>query len=170
MKKINDYLWQLEKEGNMNVPVSVYANSAIMENMKRDRTLKQASNAACLPNIVKSMLVMPDGHEGYGFPIGGVAAFDANDGILSPGSIGFDIGCGVRLIKTNITAQELKPKLNALMDAMFRNVPSGVGSKMQLGFTQKQLEKSFLPSICCSMWTSSCITSRYTHLLSAVFM
>ncbi len=139
MEKINNYLWELGKEGDMKVPVRVYANSAIMENMKKDRTLRQAANAACLPSIVKNMLVMPDGHEGYGFPIGGVAAFDADDGILSPGSIGFDIGCGVRLIKTNITEKELKPKIKTLMDAMFRNVPSGVGSKMQLGFTHKDL-------------------------------
>ncbi len=140
MKKINEFLWEIEKEGEMNVPVRIYANNAIIENMKKDRTLKQAINAASLPHIAKNMLVMSDGHEGYGFPIGGVAAFGADDGVLSPGSIGFDIGCGVRLIKTNINEKELRPKINALMDALFRNVPSGVGSKMKLGFTSKEME------------------------------
>lgn len=141
MKQINEYLWELPMEGAMKAPVKIYANQALMENMKRDRTFKQAVNAASLPSIVKSMLVMPDGHEGYGFPIGGVVAFDADEGIISPGAIGFDIGCGVRLIRTNITDKELRPRLSALMDAMFKNVPSGVGSKMQLGFTERQLEK-----------------------------
>ncbi|HUC39097.1 MAG TPA: RtcB family protein [Candidatus Acidoferrum sp.] len=142
MKKVNDYLWELEKDSSsgMNVPVHVYANSRLIENMQKDRTLKQASNAAKLPSIVKHMLVMPDGHEGYGSPIGGVAAFDAENGIISPSFIGFDIGCGVRLIKTNITEKELKPKLGALMDSLFKNVPSGVGSKMSIGMTQKDVE------------------------------
>ncbi len=143
INKINDFVWEVEKKESlgMNVPIRLYANAAIKNSIGKDRTLDQALNATKLPSIVKNMLLMPDAHEGYSFPIGGVAAFDANKGILSPGSIGFDIGCGVRLIKTNITGKELKPKLNALMDAMFRNVPSGVGSKMKLGFTPKQLER-----------------------------
>ena len=147
MERINDYLWELPKEGDMGVPVRIYANSHIMENMKRDRTLKQASNAARLPSIVKNMLVMPDGHEGYGSPIGGVAAFDANDGIISPGFVGFDINCGIRVIKTNLTEKEVRPLLNNLMDAMFRNVPSGVGSESNLGFTKKDLDRIALEGV-----------------------
>ena len=141
-KKINDFLWEVEKEENpsMNVPIHIYANEKIMQTMGKDRTLKQAMNAASLPSIVKHMLVMPDGHEGYGFPVGGVAAFPADDGIISPGSVGYDINCGVRLIKTNLTFEEIKPKLSMLMDTLMKNVPSGVGSKINLGFTQKDLE------------------------------
>ncbi len=139
MKQLSEFIWEIEKDSasGMNVPVRIYANKAIMENMKKDRTLKQATNAACLPSIVKNMLVMSDGHEGYGSPIGGVAAFSD---IISPSFIGFDIGCGVRLIKTNITEKELRPKLQHLMDSLFKNVPSGVGSKMKHGLTQKDLE------------------------------
>jgi tRNA-splicing ligase RtcB (3'-phosphate/5'-hydroxy nucleic acid ligase) len=143
MKKINDFLWEIEKDENqgMNVPIHVYANEKIMQTMGKDRTLKQATNAASLPTIVKHMLVMPDGHEGYGFPVGGVAAFPADGGIISPGSVGYDINCGVRLIKTNLTVKEIEPKLSHLMDVLMKNVPSGVGSKINLGFTQRDLER-----------------------------
>ncbi len=140
-RKINEFTWEIEKEGGMNAPVRVFANTSIMQNMERDRTLKQATNAASLPTIVKHMLVMPDGHEGYGFPVGGVAAFPADGGIISPGAVGFDINCGVRLIKTNITVKELKPKLSQLMDALMKNVPGGVGSKINMGFTPKDIER-----------------------------
>lgn len=143
IKKLNDFLWEVGKEENpeMNVPIHIYGNEKIVNTLSKDRTLKQAMNASCLPSIVKHMLVMPDGHEGYGFPVGGVAAFDAETGIISPGSVGYDINCGVRLIKTNLTVQQLKPKLSALMDQLVKNVPSGVGSKINLGFTPKDLEK-----------------------------
>jgi RNA-splicing ligase RtcB len=283
-KKINDFLWEVGKEENsaMNVPIHIYANEKIMQTMGKDRTVRQAANAASLPSIVKHMLVMPDGHEGYGFPVGGVAAFNAEDGIISPGAVGYDINClhpdteilssfgnsvkiknidkkfntisfdyksdsiittqpllflkkkqkgtilrintksgkeisvtkdhpiltkngmilskylnvgsttvatnfedlksglfydtieeieeisyngyvydltindpnhnfiangivvsncGVRLIKTNLSVKEVRPKLSKLMDALMKNVPSGVGSKINLQFTQKDLEK-----------------------------
>ena len=142
IEKKSDFLWEINREENgLNVPVNIYANEAIMANMQRDRTLKQAMNAAKLPGIVKHMLVMPDGHEGYGFPVGGVAAFDAENGIVSPGAIGFDINCGIRLIKTNMSFEEVKPHLSGLMDSLFKDVPSGVGSKVNLGFTPSDLEK-----------------------------
>ncbi|MGC8622898.1 MAG: RtcB family protein [Candidatus Micrarchaeia archaeon] len=141
IKKVHDFLWEVEKEGDMNVPVHLYASEIIAENMQRDRTLQQAINAAKLPSIVKHMLVMPDGHEGYGFPVGGVAAFDAENGIISPGAIGFDINCGMRLIKTNLTMEDIKPRLGELMDKLFANVPSGVGSKVNMNFTQNDLER-----------------------------
>jgi tRNA-splicing ligase RtcB len=143
MKKINDFLWEIERDESigMNVPVHIYANEKIANAMQKDRTLRQATNAASLPSIVKHMLVMPDGHEGYGFPVGGVAAFPAEDGIISPGSVGYDVNCGVRLIKTNLTVSELKPKLSTLMDTLMKNVPSGVGSEINLKFTQNDLEK-----------------------------
>ncbi len=143
MKKLSDFVWELEQDKSigMRVPVRIYANKRIVEQMQNDRTLKQATNAAMLPGIVKNMLVMPDGHEGYGSPIGGVSAFDVNDGIVSPGFCGFDINCGIRVIKTNLTEMELRPKFPKLMDALFKNVPSGVGSTMKLGFSQRDLER-----------------------------
>jgi len=143
LKKVNDYLWEVSKEEDpkMNVPVHVYANQRIADTISKDRTLRQAVNAAALPSIVKKMLVMPDGHEGYGFPVGGVAAFDANNGIISPGAIGFDINCGVRLIKTNLNANDIKLQMPKLMDGLFKNIPSGVGSKIKLGFNMSDIEK-----------------------------
>ncbi len=143
MKRIGDFLWELGKEERegMNVPVRVYANEKLFSSIQKDRTLMQAKNAAALPGIVRNMLVMPDGHEGYGFPVGGVAAFDADSGIISPGAIGFDINCGVRLIKSNITVGDAKSRLPQLMDRLFKNVPSGVGSEIKLGFSHSDLDR-----------------------------
>ncbi len=140
--KINDFVWEVKRDADaeMNVPVRIYANETIIKAMQRDRTLKQAVNAAKLPGIERQMLVMPDGHEGYGFPVGGVAAFGADDGIISPGAIGFDINCGVRLIRTELKASEIRGKMGRLMDALFKNIPSGVGSKLNTGFTYRDLE------------------------------
>ena len=142
-EKINDYEWEIpaDQSQGMRVPVRIYANERILGYMKRDRTLRQAANAAKLPSIVSRMMIMPDGHEGYGFPIGGVAAFDADDGIVSPAICGFDINCGVKVVKTNLTIGEVRPKLGALMDSLFKNVPSGVGSKVNMGFTQSDLKR-----------------------------
>ena len=93
IEKITDTVWEIKKHGDMNVPVHIIANEKLKNGMLRDRTFTQISNVATLPNIVKHALVMPDGHEGYGFPIGGVAAFDADNGIISPGGVGYDINC-----------------------------------------------------------------------------
>ena len=143
IKKINDFVWEVEKDESkgMNVPIRLYGNEAIRGKVEKDRTLSQALNASKLPSIVKRMLLMPDAHEGYSFPIGGVAAFDADEGIVSPGAVGYDINCSVRVIKTNLTEKELRPKLATLMDKMFKNVPSGVGSVMRLGFTERDLDR-----------------------------
>ncbi|MDE1833141.1 MAG: RtcB family protein [Candidatus Micrarchaeota archaeon] len=149
INKINDFLWEIgtgEREG-MNVPVRIYANEHIINTMQRDRTLRQAMNAAALPTIVKNMLVMPDGHEGYGFPVGGVAAFDADEGIVSPGVVGFDINCGVRLIKSNLSVKDIAPRLGQVMDSVFKNVPSGVGSRINLGLTQEDMDRVSLEGV-----------------------
>ncbi|WP_088820178.1 RtcB family protein [Candidatus Mancarchaeum acidiphilum] len=140
VEKIDEFTWQIKGDENSK-PVKIFASEEIIGYMKRDRTLMQAKNAASMPSLVNSMLVMPDGHEGYGFPVGGVAAFDADNGIISPGAIGFDINCGVRLIKTDLTEEDIKPKIKPLMDTLFKNVPSGVGSVIRLGFTPQDLEK-----------------------------
>ncbi len=142
MKKVSDVKFEIERDNSagMKSGVVVYTNTDMLEKMKADRTLQQAMNATTLPGLVGSIMVMPDGHEGYGFPVGGVAAFDADEGIISPGAIGFDINCGVRLIKTNLTEKEVRPVIQRLSDALFKNIPSGVGSRLNSGFSQSDLE------------------------------
>lgn len=139
VKKIEDYIWEIpttEKEG-MRVPARIIASEKIMKEMDQG-VYNQITNVACLPGIQNYAYCMPDGHWGYGFPIGGVAAFDLKEGVISPGGIGFDINCGVRSVRTNLTFEELKPKLNELMDALYRLVPAGVGST---GFVKLNTEK-----------------------------
>ncbi len=130
----------MEQEGKMRVPARIFANQQVMDVMGKDRTFMQLKNVAGLPGIVKNALLMPDGHEGYGFPIGGVAAFDMETGVISPGGVGYDINCGVRLISTNLSKAEVLPKLPKLIDLLFKNVPSGVGSKGKLRLEKRQLE------------------------------
>lgn len=143
IKKINEVKFEIEKDASigMNTGIDIYTTDSMLEATKKDRTLQQAVNATTLPGIVGNVMLMPDMHEGYGFPVGGVAAFDAENGIISPGAIGFDINCGVRLIKTNLTEKEIRPKLKQLMDRLFINVPSGVGSRLKLAFSKEDLAK-----------------------------
>lgn len=142
-RKLSDVKHMLEKDESkgMRTNVVVYATEQMLEKIKKDRTVAQAMNAATLPGLVGNVLVMPDGHEGYGFPVGGVAAFDANDGIISPGAVGYDINCGVRLVKTDLTEKEVRPQLGRLLDALFKNIPSGVGSRLKTGFGDSDLRK-----------------------------
>ncbi|MFC1728338.1 RtcB family protein [Nanoarchaeota archaeon] len=127
LKKINDFKWEIPKTGGMKVPTIVYASEKLLEIMKKDKTLLQAQNFAHLPGIYKAM-VMPDGHQGYGFPIGGVAALDFETGGISPGGIGYDINCGVRLLSTNLIKDEAEEKIDLFLDALYKNVPAGLGS------------------------------------------
>lgn len=140
LKKIRNAVYQSAPENGMHVPVRVYARDEMLPLLQKDRTLWQASNVAMLPGILEASIVMPDGHEGYGFPIGGVAAFDIDKGVISPGGVGYDINCGVRLMRTNLTEKDVKPKLRELIDASFKNIPSGVGSKGRLKMEGKELE------------------------------
>jgi tRNA-splicing ligase RtcB (3'-phosphate/5'-hydroxy nucleic acid ligase) len=128
-KKLSDVLWELPStyRGDMRVPARVYATEKMLKDMFRDRSLQQLVNVASLPGIVGHALVMPDAHEGYGFPIGGVAATEFADGIIFPGGIGYDINCGVRLLKSQITSAEVEPHLERLGQQLYRDVPSGVG-------------------------------------------
>ncbi|MFC1801746.1 RtcB family protein [Nanoarchaeota archaeon] len=112
----------------MNVPTRVFTSEKMLKKMQQDRTLEQGKNVACLPGIYKYACVMPDGHEGYGFPIGGVAALDFKTGGISPGGIGYDINCGVRLLRTNLTKEQIYPKIKELLDTLFELVPAGLGS------------------------------------------
>lgn len=130
LEKIDEYLWRIPKyKQGMRVPGLVFANDALIEKMKTDRTLNQCANVAHLPGIYKSAITLPDGHEGYGFPIGGVAATDYEEGVISPGGVGYDINCGVRLLSTNLTEKDIRPKLTQLTSTIFQNVPSGLGSR-----------------------------------------
>ena len=143
IEKINENKYAVRKSSmpGMNTDVMLYTNKLLLERMSKDHTLQQAANASTLPGLAGNVMVMPDGHEGYGFPIGGVMGFDAEEGLVSPGAVGFDINCGVRLIKTNLSEKEVRENVNALSDALFKNIPSGVGSRLQIGLTNSDLEK-----------------------------
>ncbi|MEM0200576.1 MAG: RtcB family protein, partial [Saccharolobus sp.] len=143
LTRINSYEWRIDKGAQdcMKVPVTVFANDVLMEKMRQDMTLKQAINVACLPGVQESVYVLPDGHQGYGFPIGGIAATAIDEGgVVSPGGIGYDINCGVRLLRTNLDYKDVKPKLVELVEELQRNVPSGVGSEGKVKLTTQQLD------------------------------
>ena len=130
LEKVDDYSWRIPQfNKGMRVPGLIFANEALLEKMQTDRTLEQCANVAHLPGIYKSAITLPDGHEGYGFPIGGVAATDFDEGVISPGGVGYDINCGVRLLSTTLSEQDVRPKLSQLAESIFRNVPSGLGSR-----------------------------------------
>lgn len=131
LRRIDEYIWEVPKSynPNMKVPCRIYADEVLLEKMKEDLTIQQCVNVAQLPGILKFSITMPDGHQGYGFPIGGVAAFDAEEGVISPGGVGYDINCGVRLILTNLDIKDVRPHLTKLIDTLFELVPSGLGSK-----------------------------------------
>jgi len=131
LEKIDEYRWRIPKsyKAGMRVPGIIYADEEMLKQIKEEQAPEQVANVAFLPGIVDYSLAMPDIHWGYGFPIGGVAAMRVDDGVVSPGGVGFDINCGVRLLRTNLTKEEVLPKIKELMDALFENVPSGVGSK-----------------------------------------
>ncbi len=127
LRKIDDNTWEIPAQGGMRVPAVVYSSARLLDDMRRDQTLIQARNVACLPGIERRSYVMPDAHQGYGFPIGGVAAFDLDEGIISPGGVGYDINCGVRLLRSDYTEAEVAPKSKELLAAIFEEVPAGVG-------------------------------------------
>lgn len=128
IKKIDQYRWELAKTGDMRVPGIIYATESMLEGSPQKEPLKQVANVATLPGIVKASFAMPDMHWGYGFPIGGVAAFDWESGIISPGGVGYDINCGVRLATTSLMEKEIRPKLEELVNILYQNIPSGIGS------------------------------------------
>lgn len=128
VEQIDPYRWRIPREGKMRTDGLIFADSRMIEILRHEQALEQVANVACLPGIVGPSLAMPDIHWGYGFPIGGVAAFDLDEGVVSPGGVGYDINCGVRLLRSQLTVTEIRPQLAALADALFRNVPCGVGS------------------------------------------
>ncbi|RKY67226.1 MAG: RNA-splicing ligase RtcB [Candidatus Latescibacterota bacterium] len=129
LKKVEDYVWEIPKAGRMRVPGRIYTNEKLMEALRGDESPQQVANVAHLPGIVRYSLAMPDIHYGYGFPIGGVAATDPlKDGVISPGGVGFDINCGIRLAATNLSYDEVKERLEELVNLLYHSIPSGVGS------------------------------------------
>lgn len=140
LKKINDYEWDIPKTGEMNVPGKVFASKVLMERMD-EKVKEQIVNVAHLPGIQRASMAMSDAHWGYGFPIGGVGAFDPEqDGVISMGGVGFDVSCGVRTLKTDLTRETIKGKLEPLVDELFRIVPAGLGSKGEITLTKDQLD------------------------------
>jgi tRNA-splicing ligase RtcB len=139
MQQLNSYSYEIAKEGNMEVPVKVFASEKLMEKMQQDTCLSQGKNVACMPGIQGWSIMMPDAHQGYGFSIGGVAAFDLETGVISPGGIGFDINCGVRVVATNLTKTEVQEKLPELLDKLFDYVPCGVGRESDLSLSDEEL-------------------------------
>ena len=144
--QIDQYRWQIPREGKMRVDGMVYADLAMMNDIRDDESLKQVVNVAHLPGIVGASLAMPDIHWGYGFPIGGVAATDAEEGVVSPGGVGYDINCGVRLVASTFTRADVRPRVREIVKAMYDRVPTGVGAhrrdlKLSSGDFQGVLER-----------------------------
>jgi tRNA-splicing ligase RtcB len=137
---VSDVAWEIPKsyKPGMQVPARLYATKKLLDNMDSG-VIEQVTNVACLPGIVRYAYAMADAHWGYGFPIGGVAAFDTEKGIISPGGVGFDVNCGMRLIRTNLRFPEVKPRIRELVDLIFNLVPAGVGVKGTLNFSQSQM-------------------------------
>jgi tRNA-splicing ligase RtcB len=144
LNRIEECLWEIPRQGGMRVPGRIYASDKLMADLKDDNCLRQVMNVAHLPGIVGYSLAMPDIHWGYGFPIGGVAAMSVDDGVISPGGVGYDINCGVRLVKTGLVFEQIKEKLPRIVDTLFSLIPSGVGSEGAIPKLAKQDEKRLL--------------------------
>ncbi|WP_048191768.1 RtcB family protein [Pyrolobus fumarii] len=144
LQRVSEYEWVIPKGAKpcMRVPAVIFADEYLLKKMQQDLTLEQAANVACLPGIQVASYVMPDGHQGYGFPIGGVAGMAIDeDGVISPGGVGYDINCGVRLLRTNLDYNEVKPKLKELIQELYRNVPSGLGKSGKIHLSIQELNK-----------------------------
>ncbi len=140
LKRIDEFRWEIPKTGSMRVPGRIYASPFLLEGIVSDRAPLQVANVAQLPGIVGYSLAMPDIHWGYGFPIGGVAAFGLEDGIISPGGVGYDINCGVRLLTTRLERGDVAPRIKELVDALNSSIPSGVGVCSQLRLSNRDEE------------------------------
>jgi tRNA-splicing ligase RtcB len=141
--KIDDYHWQIPPsyKSGMRVPGLIYASEEMLKSIQEEQTPEQVANVAFLPGIVNFSFAMPDIHWGYGFPIGGVAAMDVKNGVVSPGGVGYDINCGVRLLRSNLSQAEVRTKINQLVNELFNNIPSGLGSEGKIKVSQKEMEQ-----------------------------
>lgn len=141
IKKKSDNVFEIEREGKMKVPGVVFASDVLFDKIKKDKTLEQVKNVACLPGIVEKSIAMPDAHQGYGFSVGGVAAFDLENGIISPGGIGYDINCGVRLLTTGLNKKQFIFKREQVLAELYKNVPSGVGVGSELKVSDAEMRE-----------------------------
>jgi tRNA-splicing ligase RtcB len=144
LERVAPFVWEIPREGGMRVPGRVYASESMIEDIRGDQSLEQVRNVAHLPGIVGWSLAMPDIHWGYGFPIGGVAATAVADGVVSPGGVGYDINCGVRLARTDLTTDAIGPRKRELVDALYQAVPSGVGASGAIGKLSRRDERELL--------------------------
>jgi len=146
LKKVDDYRWEIPQsyKAGMSVPGLIFASESMLSHIWEEQVFQQVANVAFLPGIVGHSLAMPDIHWGYGFPIGGVAATRIKDGVVSPGGVGFDINCGVRLLRTNLTEEEVRPKIEQLIAELFVNIPSGLGSTGKIRVSEKELDEVLL--------------------------
>jgi len=153
LKKIDDYRWEIPKsyKAGMSVPGLIFASESMLNHIWQEQVFQQVANVAFLPGIVDHSLAMPDIHWGYGFPIGGVAATRVEDGVVSPGGVGFDINCGVRLLRTNLTEEEVRPKIEQITAELYVTIPSGVGSKGKLRVNEKELGEVMVKG---SLWAA----------------
>lgn len=147
IEKINNYKWLIPQKNDMRVPGILFISEQLLHKALSDNAPSQIINVAKLPGIVKYSLAMPDVHWGYGAPIGGVGAFDAEDGVIAPGFVGYDICCGVRLLKTNLQLKDIQDHLGVLLNSLFIDIPSGVGSESNLALKKKELEKVLVEGV-----------------------
>jgi len=140
-QRLGEALWEIPRSGGMRVPARIYATERMLTQIQADRAPEQAANVAHLPGIVTASLAMPDIHWGYGFPIGGVAAFDVRSGVISPGGVGYDINCGVRLMASKLQREDVQPGLRELVNQLFRDVPTGVGAAGALSVSPDELKR-----------------------------
>ncbi len=141
VKKLSENIYQIDKSGKMNVPVVVYASDKLLKDMLKDKCIEQAKNVAMLPGIQKHSIALMDSHQGYGFPIGGVAAFSMEEGIISPGGVGYDISCSVRLLKTNLTKKDIEMKRDQISKSLFKEIPSGIGKGTKTRINKEDLKE-----------------------------
>jgi tRNA-splicing ligase RtcB len=142
VERIDAYRWRVPRQGGMRTDGLIFADEELMRDLEGDQAVQQVANVAHLPGIVGPAIAMPDIHWGYGFPIGGVAAFDEDAGVVSPGGVGYDINCGVRLLATPLAIADVQPRLVALMDALFTTIPSGVGaSRSDVRLDRRELDR-----------------------------
>ncbi len=141
LNQIEEFIWEIPRSGDMLVPARIFASENLLKQISQDKTLEQLKNTASLPGIQKYAICMPDGHQGYGFPVGGVVATDANNGCISPGGVGYDINCGVRMIKTNLSYKDLRGKEELLGELLFSKIPTGLGKGGVLNTSLKDIEE-----------------------------
>lgn len=147
LERVDEFTWRIPQHGDMRVPGTVYASKPLIDLISGDSSLQQVRNVATLPGIVRHSIAMPDIHQGYGFPIGGVAATRMEDGVVSPGGVGYDINCGVRLVATELEERTVRPRLQELVDALYHAIPAGVGAGAVRRLDRKELRKVMVEGV-----------------------